>query len=411
MRPSGRRLLLVLAFAFRISQAVVVGAVGKWESRAFCEISKGVWEPVETCFWFSPASMLPPFPPRFSGPSGAGFPPAVVTVPPRAAQIESTRSHPGADGSLLSVSPGCTAIGVFRSATTGRPIATVLSLSTTRSVCTEKTSARSLRLQPPKCRAPSLPPPPENFSLNSAMYRSRRNRFAASSVRDPRHPQLLRQPVLPRPEVPLRPPPRLRRVRRNRLNPQFLHRSPHLRRPALVHLPARCRRVEKVASPVAVQRAEQPLASRPPPAVPPSPSPSIPLPPIARSRSRWSRRPESRSGRNHRSSCNHRCLLPSMCSNIPGSGLRGRRPPVRSPLPAPWPPAPRPAAPASPRCSSPRSRALSAASREMQHAEVEVLLLIQRQHLLRRLSGIRWILRFPASGRTARHSRIPHTGA
>src|SRR5664280_3197036 len=48
--------------------AAVVGAVGKWEFRVFGEISKGVWEPVETCTWFSPASMLPPFPPRFSAP-------------------------------------------------------------------------------------------------------------------------------------------------------------------------------------------------------------------------------------------------------------------------------------------------------------------------------------------------------
>jgi hypothetical protein len=33
-----------------------------------CEISKEGWEPVETCFWFSPASILPPFPRR-----GVGF--------------------------------------------------------------------------------------------------------------------------------------------------------------------------------------------------------------------------------------------------------------------------------------------------------------------------------------------------
>ncbi len=32
--------------------ARVVRAVGKWESRVFGEISKGVWELVETCFGF-----------------------------------------------------------------------------------------------------------------------------------------------------------------------------------------------------------------------------------------------------------------------------------------------------------------------------------------------------------------------
>jgi len=54
-----------LAFALvLVKTEAVVGAVEKWESRAFGEISKGVWEPAETCFWFSPASMLPPFPRR-----------------------------------------------------------------------------------------------------------------------------------------------------------------------------------------------------------------------------------------------------------------------------------------------------------------------------------------------------------
>ena len=31
-----------------VGAPVVIGAVGKWESRAFREISKGVWEPVKT---------------------------------------------------------------------------------------------------------------------------------------------------------------------------------------------------------------------------------------------------------------------------------------------------------------------------------------------------------------------------
>jgi hypothetical protein len=66
---------LVLAFVLVGRTEAVVGAVGKWESRAFCEISKGVWEPVETAFWFSPASMLPSFPRRFS-------PFALITLSP-----------------------------------------------------------------------------------------------------------------------------------------------------------------------------------------------------------------------------------------------------------------------------------------------------------------------------------------
>jgi hypothetical protein len=65
MRPSGRRLGFGFGFALLlVNTETVVGAVEKWESRGLCEISKGVWEPVETCFWFSPASMLPPFPRR-----------------------------------------------------------------------------------------------------------------------------------------------------------------------------------------------------------------------------------------------------------------------------------------------------------------------------------------------------------
>src|SRR5579884_1262034 len=50
---------------FRLpTRTVVFGAVGKWESRVFGEISKEGWEAVETCFWFSPVCMPPPFPPR-----------------------------------------------------------------------------------------------------------------------------------------------------------------------------------------------------------------------------------------------------------------------------------------------------------------------------------------------------------
>src|SRR5690349_7781189 len=59
-----RRGLSAAALVFGFPIRTAAGAVGKWESRAFGEISKGVWEPEETCFWFSPASMLPPFPRR-----------------------------------------------------------------------------------------------------------------------------------------------------------------------------------------------------------------------------------------------------------------------------------------------------------------------------------------------------------
>jgi len=68
-----------LAFALVFEEAeAVVGAVEKWESRRFCEISKGVWEPVKTCFWFSPASMLPPFPRRSLGAAQISFSPELL---------------------------------------------------------------------------------------------------------------------------------------------------------------------------------------------------------------------------------------------------------------------------------------------------------------------------------------------
>src|SRR5437773_1825918 len=47
----------------------------------------------------------------------------------------------------------------------------------------------------------------------------------------------------------------LRRVGRNHLYPQILHRPAHLRQPVLVHLLS----LTKSGSPIAVQRAEQPL--------------------------------------------------------------------------------------------------------------------------------------------------------
>jgi len=91
-----------------------------------------------------------------------------------------------------------------------------------------------------------------------------------------------------------------------------------------IHLFPFLHRDEKVTPPVAVQGAEQSLlfdhlrASRP------SPSASIPPPPIARSRSHWWRRSRITIRSYQRSSFSQRCLLPSMCSSIPGKGRRGR---------------------------------------------------------------------------------------
>src|SRR5436190_23989627 len=45
------------------------------------EIPKGVWETVETCFWFSPASMLPPFPRRSARLGWTRFPPWLSKSP------------------------------------------------------------------------------------------------------------------------------------------------------------------------------------------------------------------------------------------------------------------------------------------------------------------------------------------
>ena len=79
-------------------------------------------------------------------------------------------------------------------------------------------------------------------------------------VRDPGQRQLPRQPSLVRAERPLRSAPRLRRVRRDHLDPELRdQRPPELGRIRLVHLPARLRRRPVVRGAVRVQRAEQPL--------------------------------------------------------------------------------------------------------------------------------------------------------
>src|SRR5215468_12747914 len=95
----------------------------------------------------------------------------------------------------------------------------------------------------------------------------------------------------------------------------------------------------------------------------PSPSPSIPPPPVARNRSRWWHRPESRSGRT------------SVRLETTGAGCRrcATASPATAAAPAVYdaphvslraPPTPLPAAPVSPRCNSTRSRARPATSHE-----------------------------------------------
>ena len=60
--------------------------------------------------------------------------------------------------------------------------------------------------------------------------------------------QFLRQPTLHGPELALRTPPRLRRIRRDHLDAQLPHRPPELRRVRLVHPAASLRRVPVVAA-------------------------------------------------------------------------------------------------------------------------------------------------------------------
>ena len=52
-------------------------AVGMWESRAFCEISKGRWKERESCLCFSSLSTAPPFPQPFPRLPSDSFAPGV----------------------------------------------------------------------------------------------------------------------------------------------------------------------------------------------------------------------------------------------------------------------------------------------------------------------------------------------
>jgi len=50
------------ALGFPLFHRLVAGAVGMWESRRLCEISKERWEEGKSCFWISTLSTAPPFP-------------------------------------------------------------------------------------------------------------------------------------------------------------------------------------------------------------------------------------------------------------------------------------------------------------------------------------------------------------
>jgi hypothetical protein len=159
-------LVLGLVFALVLETETVFSAVEKWESRRFCGIPKGVWEAEETCFWFSPVSMLPPFPRRFGDFSSISFAPSRSNRPttwgPNRIETVSSRCS-----WIVTVLPA----SVFRNRVLSicqnrAPIVTVLSLSTTRSVCTVKIQFRSLRLVR-RNAVPFSSAATRNFSLNS----------------------------------------------------------------------------------------------------------------------------------------------------------------------------------------------------------------------------------------------------
>src|SRR5437899_3972417 len=49
-------------FWFSTFHGLVAGAVGMWESRVLCEISKEWWEEGKSCCWICTLSTAPPFP-------------------------------------------------------------------------------------------------------------------------------------------------------------------------------------------------------------------------------------------------------------------------------------------------------------------------------------------------------------
>src|SRR5262249_20136441 len=77
---------------------------------------------------------------------------------------------------------------------------------------------------------------------------------------DPAQSQLLRQASLPSSEVTFRTAARLRRVSRNHLHSQLPQRSTHLRQAVGIDLASSFRGVPEMATAIAIQRAEHPLA-------------------------------------------------------------------------------------------------------------------------------------------------------
>src|SRR5580692_5170365 len=54
-----------LFLVFPLSHSLAAGAVGMWESRVRCEISKERWEEGKSCLWISSLSTVPSFPQLF----------------------------------------------------------------------------------------------------------------------------------------------------------------------------------------------------------------------------------------------------------------------------------------------------------------------------------------------------------
>src|ERR1035438_9723445 len=82
------------AFGFPLFHRLVAGAVGMWESRGFCEISKERREEGKSCFWICTLSTTPPFPQLFFSRS---CPPSClhlsITFSPRMVRLR-RRRHP-----------------------------------------------------------------------------------------------------------------------------------------------------------------------------------------------------------------------------------------------------------------------------------------------------------------------------
>src|SRR5450755_3175564 len=81
------------AFVFPLFHRLVGGAVGMWESRGFCEISKERWEEGKSRSWISTLSTTPPFPQLSSFPCPASCPHLSIVLSPWVAG-RGWRRHP-----------------------------------------------------------------------------------------------------------------------------------------------------------------------------------------------------------------------------------------------------------------------------------------------------------------------------